>query len=119
LIQDINQKKVYLQLQPPYSSLDHPEIRLSLGHHPNARPNASLGIFRINLLPWTTIFCSFFICRIAQESSQKQQRKMMLEGSSIVLLPKHQSFLVRQIAQNIAPQPNKIRLAILSFGLLN
>jgi hypothetical protein len=101
------------------TTFDHPEIHMSLGPHPNARPNASLAIFLISLLSWTTIFCFLFLCRIAEESSQKQQRKMTLEGSSIILSPKHQSFLVRQIAQNTAPQPNRSRLAILSFGLLN
>jgi hypothetical protein len=38
----------------------HPEIRLSRGHHPKALSKASLVVFRINLLPSTTILCSFF-----------------------------------------------------------
>jgi hypothetical protein len=43
----------------------------------------------------------------------------MLAGSRRILSPKNQSFLVLQIAQKTAPQPNIIKLEILSLDLFN
>ncbi|AQK74910.1 HVA22-like protein a [Zea mays] len=91
-------------------------MRRSLGHHPNVLLIASLIIFRMSWLPWTTIFFSVSFCRMAQESNQKQQRNIMLAGSIKLFSPKNQSFLVLQIAQNKAPQPKIRRLDILFLG---
>jgi hypothetical protein len=56
---------------------------------------------------------------MAQESNQKQQRNIMLAGSIKIFSPKNQSFLVLQIAQNIAPQPKINKFEILSLGFFH
>jgi hypothetical protein len=97
-------------------------MQRSLGHHPNDRHITSRAIFLISRLPWTTISLSFSLSlsltnspRIQPKATEKYYVSRIKEN----FITKNQSFLVLQIAQKTAPQPNIIKLEILSLDLFN
>lgn len=80
----------------------HPRIPLETGTHRLERLKISFAIFLNCGLPSSNVSLPFFVCKIAQQSIQIQQRKTISEGSTNHLVSKHVSFLNFQIEQRIA-----------------
>jgi hypothetical protein len=93
-------------------------MRRSLGHHPNDRHITSLAIFLISLLPWTTIFFLLSLTnspRIQPKATKKYYVSRIKEN----FITKKPIISGSPNSPKTAPQPNIIKLEILSLDLFN
>ena len=106
------------QLQTCAKSTLQPEIRRSLGHHPNDLLITSLAIFLISRLPWTTIFFLLSLTnspRIQPKATEKYYVSRIKEN----FITKKPIISGSPNSLKTAPQPNIIKLEILSLDLFN